>query len=301
MRKRTILVLLVSIAALISVLFLNWLSVRNSVVGALKKQLREDFLGKAVLEDKKAPVHNSELKLSFAVVTDIHNNTKGLNSAIEEINKSKVQFVIGLGDYTNVGTKEEFNPIKNSLSRLAKPVYLLPGDHDLWNGRDKDKSPDYYFDEAFPGDLNDFTKSGVQFLFLDNADLYEGVHAQAIETFENELDQTNEPVIIITSHKAIYHPLTIHRMGYINDTKNEKVAAQATELLGMINAKKNSKIILLSGDLHAFSKYNLPSDKYEAYTIGALTDTKNFQSPRYAIVNVYKDNTVVVSDIPLTQ
>jgi predicted phosphodiesterase len=300
MRKRTIgAILLAGIITIVTVISLNWATVRNTLVAVLKKQLREDFLTQASVDNKEKITVSKEIKFSVALVTDVHNNTKGITTAVQQINNSNATLLIGLGDYTNVGTREEFIPIKTSLKRLAMPYFLLPGDHDLWNGRDKDQDPEYYFHSTLGGNPDNFIKEGVQFIFLDNADLYEGISDEDKVKFENDLSTSTQSIIIIASHKAIYHPLTIHRMGYINDSKNDKVAAQAEDILAQIKSKKNAKIILISGDLHNFSRYDIPTDNYEAYSIGALTEYKNFQSPRYAIMNINKDNTVTIKDIPL--
>jgi len=301
MRKRTILiVLIVLVSSAILPVLLNWVTVRNTLVRALKTQLRKDFLSE-LNEIKTKESVKTESKLVFSIVTDVHNNTNGLSRAIKEINNSEVKFVIGLGDYTNIGTEEEFTPIKSSLRSLKKPYYLLPGDHDLWNGRDKREEPEYFFHKSFPKVPTNFINNGTQFLFLDNADLYTGVPENELNNFIEDIEKTTEPLILIFSHRAIYHPLTNHRMGYINEEKNEEVSNQANQIINTIKNKKNSKITLFSGDLHAFSKYSLPSDSYEAYSIGALTETKNFQNPRYGIVRISTDNNITVEDVPLRE
>ncbi len=302
MKKRTILLVLL-ITVFLAILFItfNWILVRNTFVRAIKKQLRSDFFSQTVPENIPASDKKPENKFSFALITDIHNNVSGLNSTVKKINDSQSGFVVGLGDYTNVGTKEELSPVKKSLDNLAVKYYLLPGDHDLWNGRDKKDEPEIFYQEVFGIAPQPFSYHGVKFIFLNNADIYDGLTSLDISQFKKELNDSKESNIIIFSHKAIYHPLTIHRMGFINEIKNEKVYEQAEDILKSINSKKGSKITLFSGDLHSFSKYSVDTDNYEAYSIGALTKTKNFQSPRYSLVYIGTDGTVTVKDIPLQE
>ncbi len=302
MKKRTIgIVLLVILFVPLILILSNWSTVQATIIQRLKNQIRQDFLAQDTAVNRTINTPRTEDAFSFALVTDIHNNTKGLTSAVQEINSSSAEFTIGLGDYTDVGTKQEFDKIKQQLNKLNKPYWLLPGDHDLWNGRDKTDDPKIYFSQSFPNSPQNQVKHGVQFLFLDNADLYQGVNTDDLAEFKEVLLNSQSSTTLVFSHKAITHPLTIHRMGYINDTKNEEVAQQAAEILEAIQNKKNTRIILFSGDLHTFSKYTFPGDKFEGYTIGALTETKNFQTPRFAIVHIGKDNSVTVEDKPINK
>ncbi len=300
MNKRTILIVLLLVSILgVAVTIFNWIAVRNTLVQILKKQIRKDFLIQLSLDNSNSNQQISQDKFTVALVSDVHNNTDGLTQAVTQINKSNVDFTIGLGDYTNVGTQEEFEPVKKTLSKLSSPYYVLPGDHDLWNGRDKTENPRVFFNEIFTEHPKNQVYKGIHLIYLDNADIYKGVSQTEQEEFVNTLADSKEPLVIIFSHKAIYHPLTTHRMGYINEEKNKEVESQAEEIWKEILGKKNAKIVLISGDLHSFSKYSLSSDKFDAYTIGAITRDKNFQSPRYAILHVGVDNTVRIEDKPL--
>jgi outer membrane protein assembly factor BamB/predicted phosphodiesterase len=70
----------------------------------------------------------------FALVTDTHiGNESGqedLERTVADINHQNVAFVIFSGDVTEFGTDEELKLAKSIISRLNKPWYIVPGNHD---------------------------------------------------------------------------------------------------------------------------------------------------------------------------
>ena len=86
-----------------------------------------------------------ELISSFAVLADPHisekcENRKGrlfiesnsiLSDIVTELNDLKVDFTLIAGDLTNKGTTKEYQTVSSILQALKKPLFAVPGDHDI--------------------------------------------------------------------------------------------------------------------------------------------------------------------------
>lgn len=49
----------------------------------------------------------------------------------DDINAQKPDLVVASGDFTQVGTKEEFEQAREFLDRLDAPIFAVPGNHDV--------------------------------------------------------------------------------------------------------------------------------------------------------------------------
>lgn len=65
--------------------------------------------------------------MKFLLITDLHQNCSAIDWINEEIEKSKVDFVIHLGDVTDLGTCQEGVDL---LSKIKSKVYFIPGNCD---------------------------------------------------------------------------------------------------------------------------------------------------------------------------
>lgn len=69
--------------------------------------------------------------IRFAVFSDSHQNYKHLDLAVSEINKVQdVDFIAGLGDYTNSGYNLEYDQFIDGLEAFKLPTILALGNHD---------------------------------------------------------------------------------------------------------------------------------------------------------------------------
>ncbi|MET7000819.1 PQQ-binding-like beta-propeller repeat protein [Chitinophaga defluvii] len=90
----------------------------------------------------------------FALVTDTHiGNESGqedLERTVEDINHQNVAFVIFSGDVTEFGTDDELKLAKSIISRLNKPWYIVPGNHDTkWSESGCNTFRTVFGDETF--------------------------------------------------------------------------------------------------------------------------------------------------------
>jgi predicted phosphodiesterase len=272
---------------------------KSNIKSFIKQKITKDFLlGPETTSLPSSTLEPFETDFSIAFFSDSHVSTSNLGKAINEINRTNVKYVFGLGDYSNVGTDKELKASSDQINRLTSKFYILPGDHDLWNGRDKSTDPLSFFDQYFEKNPTSFKDGDIEFIFIDNSDLYNGVPGAELERIINTIQTSTSSTIIILSHKAIKHPLTIHTMGYIDDEQNELVYSQAERLDQVIKSVRNKNIYLVHGDLHSFGQYSV--DNITSFGIGALTEDKNFQQPRYAIGVIDKSGKLHMQDRPIS-
>ncbi|MDP3733155.1 MAG: metallophosphoesterase, partial [Candidatus Daviesbacteria bacterium] len=208
-------------------------------------------------EVKSVQINHGKLLFSFALIADVHNDNALLKKALEQI--QDVSFIIGLGDYTDVGTLEELQNTKKTLDESKVRYFVIPGDHDLWDSRDKQKEPDFNFTQVFGSPWQSFENSGVVFLLLDNSDNYKGFGDIQIQRLQEELERYkssgNIRFILAFVHEPLYHPSSDHIMGRIEPSLKDQ-AKKLTKMLKEAGVKK-----VFAGDIHFFRQYDDPETK----------------------------------------
>jgi outer membrane protein assembly factor BamB/predicted MPP superfamily phosphohydrolase len=101
----------------------------------------------------------------YAFVTDTHvgseTGEEDLRRTIADINQqSDLDFILVTGDLTEMGTGKEIKLVKEILSGLTKPFYVIPGNHDTgWS-----ESGGVDFTNAFDADKFTFDHKGFRFI-----------------------------------------------------------------------------------------------------------------------------------------
>lgn len=242
------------------------------------------------------PVFTSQVAFKFLLVSDSHDDNANLAKAITQSKVNYPIFVIGLGDYTNVGTLDELKSAKAEFDRAGLRYFLVAGDHDLWDSRDKKGDPGVNFKQVFGLFYQSFEYQGFKFLLLDNSDNYIGISDEQKNWITAELEKAaNENIrgIFVFIATPLYHPSSDHYMGKVD--KDLKVQAQS--LIYQLKDAGVKKIF--SGDIHYFSEYEEPITKLPMVTIGAVVTERNPQAPRYAVVAVFDDGSTKVDDVEI--
>lgn len=234
----------------------------------------------------------------FLLVADSHSDNDRLLKAIAQANPifSDLAFIIGLGDYTEVGTIDELKNAKNVLDSAGLRYFLVAGDHDLWDARDKDQDPAANFREVFGPTYQSFIFNNFKFLLLNNSDNYNGISLEQQNWITDELEQAKQKEVsgvYVFIHEPLYHPSSDHYMGRVE----KAVKKQAEGLIFQLKAAGVKKVF--SGDVHYFSQYEEPVTKLPMVTIGAITIERNPQVPRFAVVSVFEDGTTKVEDVEI--
>lgn len=137
----------------------------------------------------------------FALISDTQRSYDDTNDAVDVINRrGDVDFIVHSGDMTDFGMTDEFEWMRDILSKLDKPYVTVIGNHDcLGNG-------EYIYQEIFGATNYAFTVGHSRIVVLNTSAL-EYDYASAIPDFEfmeneikylNDLNQTYPDSIIST-------------------------------------------------------------------------------------------------------
>lgn len=243
-----------------------------------------------------SPFEEGKLLVRFALVADSHNNNENLTKALISAKKEGAKFVIGLGDYSDVGTIEELQKAKETFLSSGLPFYVTAGDHDLWDARDKGQSSAGRFSEVFGSTFQSFSDSNIRFIILFNSDNYEGVDALQKKWLQDALESPEAKEakkIFVFLHEPLYHPSSDHMMGKVT----AKLSAQAAGLTQIMKEGGVSEVF--AGDVHSFGRYDDPKSGLKMTVVGALSSERNVQKPRFAIVDVFDTGGYKVKDLEI--
>lgn len=249
--------------------------------------------------DKIAPASSGFVpSFRFLLVADTHNDNRNLEKAISQAKQTfpDLKFIIGLGDYSEVGTIEELNRAKKVFDDAGLRYFLIPGDHDLWDSRNRSLAPTDNFQKVFGPNFQTFNFDDFSFLLLDNSDNYTGLDKAQFSFLEDKLAKSREEgakAVFVFMHEPLYHPSSDHVMGWV-----EKSLKSQAEML-LFKLKEGGATKIFSGDIHYFSQYQEPKTKIEMFTIGAVSTARNPQVPRFAVIEAGADGSVKVKDVEI--
>ena len=230
-------------------------------------------------------IPTAPLLMKFALIADSHTDTEDLSKALKQAKDNQVKFVIGLGDYSQVGTAQELQATKSIITASGLPFYGTAGDHDLWDCRNRKQSPDCNFTTIFGSTYQSFSDSNIRFIILYDSDNYDGIDALQMKWLDDELQRVaiNQPKhLFVFTHEPLYHPSSDHFMG----KDNPRLQTQAKDVLSKLKQAKVSEIFY--GDTHFYGRYVDPTTSIKMTTVGAVTRERNAQASRFAIVDVIK-------------
>ena len=230
--------------------------------------------------------------LKFAVVSDSGGENDLLEKALTQVEGKSTNFVIGLGDWTTVGTRQQLSVAKQVFDDSKLEYYVTAGDHDLWASRNRGEDPLTNFNQTFGKAAHLIERDGIQIVILDNSDIYKGIPSESWELLFESLKK-DVKLRFVMAHKTQFHPDSAHIMG--QDAKNVK--AQAENLLAILEEGQISGFF--SGDMHFFAQFKTPKQAVKITTIGAVSSQKNFQGPRFGIVTVYDDYSWKTEDVEI--
>lgn len=249
-------------------------------------------------KDEGQAVKSKKVIVRVALVADSHNENYLLEKALLKAKNKDVNFVIGLGDYTNLGTVEELKAAKRVFDASGLEYYVTAGDRDGWDSRNKNiqagdnEDTVDNFGDIFGLGTQIIEKNGVEFDLLDNSDIYKGISERDWRQFNSALERSVN-LRLVFAHKTPFHPDSKHIMG----EDSLQVASQATQLLDVF--AKNKVDGFFSGDIHFFAQFKDPLGSVRISTIGAIASERNFQGPRFSILNIYDDYSFELEDIEI--
>lgn len=230
---------------------------------------------------------NAPVLFKFAVMADSHLDTLSLEKALNQARDADSKFVIIMGDLSDVGTIEELESTKRVLDASGLTYYGAPGDHDLWDSRDKQSDPPKNFVQVFGNTYQSFSYDTVRLLLIYNSDNYLGLDGVQLQWLEDELSRPQSTDVpkrtFVFAPTPLYHPSSDHVMGKVTP----KLTSQAEHLMTIF--KRAGVDMVFSADTHFYSRFSEPKNELEMLTVGAVTSQRNAQAPRFAIVEVLED------------
>ena len=245
--------------------------------------------------EKNKNQENEEVKrpiLRFAIVSDSQGENDLLEKALRQAQGKGINFVIGLGDWSTVGTQEQLSVAKQVFDESKLEYYLTAGDHDLWDSRNRGEDALANFNKIFGLAQHVIERNEIQIVILDNSDIYKGIPSDSWELLFEALEKDTK-LRFVMAHKTPFHPDSAHIMG--QDAPN--VRAQAGNLLVILEEGQVSGFF--SADMHFFAQFKTPKQAVKITTIGAVSSQKNFQGPRFGIVTVYDDYSWKAEDVEI--
>ena len=265
-------------------------------------------------KEKKVQPHKTPI-VRIALVADSENENDLLTKALRQAQGMGINFVIGLGDWTNTGTIAELEVAKKIFDQSGLKYFLTPGDHDLWDSRNRGLDALVNYRQVFGEPSRVIHENGVQFVIIDNSDIYKGIAPKDWDLLEKVTKVTKESkesnvvktsdssdsadtsvtpkLTFVFAHKTPFHPESAHVMG----EDSAEVAGQAKQFMDLMEQRRVDGFF--SGDLHFFARFNSPNGSVKITTIGAASSERNFQGPRFGILTVYNDYSWEVEDVEI--
>ncbi len=242
---------------------------------------------------EKTPVKKPTSLFKFALVADSENDNDLLGKALSQAKEKQAKFVIGLGDYSDVGTVSELRKAKLEFDKAGLRYYVTPGDHDLWDSRNRKQPALTNFKAVFGASYSSFDQENVHFLILNNSDNYSGFDSDQLNWVNSDLASLkNKPMLLSLAFlsEPLFHPSSDHFMG-------KTTPSLQTQAKTMIRTLKEANFkAVFAGDIHYFTEYTEPASGLSMTTVGAVNQERNIEEPRFAIITVMDDGSLIVED-----
>lgn len=225
--------------------------------------------------------------LTIGLLADSHEDLALLEEAakLDEIKQSDI--VIHLGDLSNWGDVTTLQRSKNILDANLTNWVAIPGDHDL-----AQSSGLTNFNEVFEKNYYLIEQNGVSLLVFDNSANYTPID-QARMTF---YDAAVEKADFVFLSQPIYHPKNPRVMGVIDGESNPQLSFQREHMLEQV---RNSNVKAVISADHHLSSRNLDevNKKLEHIVVGAITENRNLQQSRVAVLKIYENLDYTVEEV----
>lgn len=255
------------------------------------KDIQNNISDKIIPKDEKNQSKQPEVLVKFALMSDSHTDITYLNKAINKIKNLRADFVVHLGDWSQVGTQAELKGSKEIFDESDLKYWTVPGDHDLWASNSTTN-----FRAVFGDPYSSFDKSGVHGILLDTSDTDVGLGETQLSWLKKDLAENRGKIIFAFMHLPPYHP-TSNRTMWEKGGVNSKVREEADEMLKWFGDYKVKGIF--AGDHHLSSSFTEPTSGVKITIVGAITSSRNLQIPRFDLVTVYKNSDYNVEEVVL--
>jgi len=182
-----------------------------------------------------------------------HHDPKLAEGFADDINAQRPDLIVASGDFTQIGTKEEFEQAREFLDKLSAPVFAVPGNHDVpaVNIFRRFLNPYGFYKKYISPDLEPFLEmDGVALVGMRTSRRarleWNWGHGTISRGQLEDLDErfakaSSNAVRVIVAH----HPLLFPTEPMIQKTKRVKRADDALETFASLGVR-----LVLSGHFH---------------------------------------------------
>ncbi len=175
----------------------------------------------------------------FGVLSDVQEAIDRVQDVFSRINReTQLSFLLGAGDLTERGTREELERFQAEMKSLRIPYYTTLGNHELG------ESPSLYHD-YFGRGSSSFTFHGVRFTLLDSASAT--LDSRVDDWLDDWLARGRSQVHVVAMHIPPLDPTGVRNGAFAS--RNE-----AAELLGRLAAGRVD--LTLYGHVHSYYRFN---------------------------------------------
>jgi predicted phosphodiesterase len=185
------------------------------------------------------PGSDSPSAFHFGVLSDVQEAIDRVQDVFSRINQeTQLSFLLGAGDLTEQGTRDELERFQAELKSLRIPYYTTLGNHELG------ESPSLYHDYFGRGSAS-FTFQGVRFTLLDSASAT--LDSRVDAWLDDWLTRGQSSVHVVAMHIPPLDPTGVRNGAFAS--RNE-----AAELLGRLAAGRVD--LTLYGHVHSYYRFN---------------------------------------------
>lgn len=176
---------------------------------------------------------------TFVAFGDIQRGLPRFGDVVDVINaRPDAEFVVVMGDLTNVSTDAEFDAIERAFETIRLPMVLTPGNHDAYRS--------FVFQERFGRANYTCTARGVRFTSLDSSNA--GLSETGWRLYDEALEAGREQPHVVFSHIPATESFGV-RSGQWNSRVEARRFVASTAAAGVD--------LILFGHLHTLDRYEL--------------------------------------------
>lgn len=202
-----------------------------------KRYRLEEVSGKLELEF--APPEALDLTpFRIALLSDVQEAVDRVSEVFERINREPdLEFLLGAGDLTERGRREELERFQRELLRLNIPYYTTLGNHELG------ESPTLYH-EYFGRGNQSFEYRGVYFTLVDSASAT--LDPIAYDWLQGWLDRAQDDVHVVSMHIPPIDPIGVRNGSFASRD-------EASKLLGSFARTRVD--LTVYGHIHSYYRF----------------------------------------------
>jgi predicted phosphodiesterase len=176
---------------------------------------------------------------TFLAFGDIQRGLPRFGDVVEVLNaRPDAEFIVVMGDLTNVSTEPEFDAIERAFDTIRLPMVLTPGNHDAYRS--------FAFQERFGRANYSCVARGVRFTSLDSSNA--GLSETGWRLYDEALEAGKDQPHVVFSHIPATETFGV-RSGQWNSRVEARRFVASTASAGVD--------LILFGHLHTLDRYEL--------------------------------------------